>query len=163
MQELVRLRQQQQTTDNQLQSMVQHLQGMEQRQQQMMSFLAKAVRSPGFFAQFVQRQSDSNRCITEVNKKRLLKQEGISETDHAAAPDGQIVKYLPLMNEAAKEMLRKIMNWDTSRVDPDSCLIGDGLLPSSVLDSSSSSSQTSGVTLQEVPPALVQYSHIPSA
>lgn len=42
MQELVRLRQQQQATDGQLQTMVQRLQGMEQRQQQMMSFLAKA-------------------------------------------------------------------------------------------------------------------------
>ncbi|KAI3762569.1 hypothetical protein L1987_53001 [Smallanthus sonchifolius] len=47
MKELVRLRQQQQSTDNQMQSMVQRLQGMEQRQQQMMSFLAKAVNSPG--------------------------------------------------------------------------------------------------------------------
>ncbi|XP_074283685.1 heat shock factor protein HSF8-like [Silene latifolia] len=96
MQELVRLRQQQQTTDTQLQTMVQRLQGMEQRQQQMMSFLAKAVQSPGFLAQFVQQQSESNRRISEVNKKRRLKQDGDSESETSSLTDGQIVKYQPL-------------------------------------------------------------------
>lgn len=169
MQELVRLRQQQQATDSQMQGMVQRLQGMEQRQQQMMSFLAKAVQSPGFFAQFVQQQNDSNRRITEVSKKRRLKQEGIAETtERASPPDGQIVKYQPLMNEAAKSMLRQIMKWDTSRVEsfnknPDNYLIRDGTSPSNAMDSSSSSSWNSGVTLQEVPPSSVQSSQIPSA
>ncbi|KAL1315765.1 hypothetical protein AAHE18_15G010100 [Arachis hypogaea] len=167
MQELVRLKQQQQTTDDQLQTMVQRLQGMEQRQQQMMSFLAKAVQSPGFFAQFVQQQNENNRRISEVNKKRRLKQEGIAETDSAAAPDGQIVKYQPLINDSAKAMLRQIMKWDTSRAesfskDPDNYLIGDGSSSSSgAMDSGSSSSWTSGVTLQEVPPTSVQSSHVP--
>ncbi|XP_020203073.1 heat shock factor protein HSF8 [Cajanus cajan] len=169
MQELVRLRQQQQTTDSQLQAMVQRLQGMEQRQQQMMSFLAKAVQSPGFFAQFVQQQqNDSNRRISEVNKKRRLKQEGIAETENAAAPDGQIIKYQPLMNEAATAMLRQIMKWDTSRVESlskntDNYMIGDTSSSSSAMDSSSSSGWTSGVTLQEVSPATVQSSRAPAA
>ncbi|RDY12419.1 Heat shock factor protein HSF8, partial [Mucuna pruriens] len=168
MQELVRLRQQQQTTDSQLQTMVQRLQGMEQRQQQMMSFLAKAVQSPSFFAQFVQQQNESNRRITEVNKKRRLKQEGIAETEHAAAPDGQIIKYQPLMNEAAKAMLRQIMKWDTSRVEsfnknPDNYMIGDASSSSTAMDSSSSSGWTSGVTLQEVSPAATgTQGHVPS-
>ncbi|KAK4252721.1 hypothetical protein QN277_014460 [Acacia crassicarpa] len=158
MQELVRLRQQQQSTDNQMQTMVQRLQGMEQRQQQMMSFLAKAVQSPGFFAQFVQQQNESNRRITEANKKRRLKQEGIAETECNTASDGQIIKYQPLMNEAAKAMLRQIMKLDTSRVESfnnnnlDNYLIGDGSSPSSAMDSSGSSSWTSEVTLQDVPP-----------
>ena len=168
MQELVRLKQQQQTTDSQLQAMVQRLQGMEQRQQQMMSFLAKAVQSPGFFAQFVQQQNENNRRITEVNKKRRLRQEGIAETERVAAPDGQIVRYQPLINDGAKAMLRQIMKWDTSRVEsfsknPDNYLIGDGSSSSSgAMDSGSSSSWTSAVTLQEVPPASVQSSHIPA-
>lgn len=166
MQELVRLRQQQQTTDSQLQTMVQRLQGMEQRQQQMMSFLAKAVQSPGFFAQFVQ-QNESNRRISEVSKKRRLKPDGNAETERAAAPDGQIVKYQPLINEAAKAMLKQIMKWDTSRVEsfnknPNNYLIGDDS-SSGAMDSSSSSSWTSGATLQEVPPASVQPSHIPDS
>ncbi|KAL2344224.1 hypothetical protein Fmac_005509 [Flemingia macrophylla] len=170
MQELVRLRQQQQATDNQLQTMVQRLQGMEQRQQQMMSFLAKAVQSPGFLAQFVQQQNESNRRITEVNKKRRLKQEGIGEMEHNASSDGQIVKYQPLINEAAKAMLRQIMKLDTSRIDsfgntnnPDNYLIGDHPSSSSAMDMGDSLSRTSGVTLQEVPPTAAQSCHIPSA
>ncbi|KAK7366959.1 hypothetical protein VNO80_08963 [Phaseolus coccineus] len=168
MQELVRLRQQQQTTDNQLQAMVQRLQGMEQRQQQMMSFLAKAVQSPGFFAQFVQQQNESNKRITEVNKKRRLKREGNAETECTANPDGRIVKYQPLVNEAAKAILKQIMKWDTSRVEsfnknPDDYMIGDASSSSSGMDSSGSSGWTSGVTLKEVSPASVQSSHVPAA
>lgn len=134
MQELVRLRQQQQTTDNQLQAMVSRLQGMEQRQQQMMSFLAKAVNSPGFLQQFVQQQNESTRLITEGNKKRRLKQEGVASNDHSSvgSSDGQIVKYQPMMNDAAQAMLRQIMKLDNG------------------------STRSSGVTLQEVPPSSAQ-------
>lgn len=155
MQELIKLRQQQQSTDNQLQAMVQRLQGMEQRQQQMMSFLAKAVQSPSFLTQFVQQQNESNRRIIEVNKKRRLKQD---EGGDSGTPDGQIVKYQPPVNEAAKAMLRQIMTTDTSsRLESfndthDNILTGNGSSSSSsLIDSGSSSSRASGVTLQEVP------------
>ncbi|KAK8657976.1 hypothetical protein V6N13_036192 [Hibiscus sabdariffa] len=157
MQELVRLRQQQQTTDNQMQNMVQRLQGMEQRQQQMMSFLAKAMHSPGFFAQFVQQQNESNRRITEANKKRRLKQDGNTDNGHSTASDGQIVKYQPLMNEA-QAMLMQIMKGDASpRLDSfnnnnENIMLGDGSSSSSGLDGNGNSSTcASGVTLQEVP------------
>ncbi|KAK7859046.1 heat shock factor protein hsf8 [Quercus suber] len=166
MQELVRLRQQQQTTDNQLQTMVQRLQGMEQRQQQMMSFLAKAVQSPSFLAQFVQQQNESNRRITEANKKRRLKQEGISESEHSTTTsDGQIIKYRPQMNET---MLRQIMKMDAnSRLEPfknnDSLLIADGSSSSDAMDAGSSPSRISGVRLQEVAPMTGQSSYMPSS
>ncbi|XP_059306937.1 heat shock factor protein HSF8-like [Lycium ferocissimum] len=157
MQELVRLRQQQQTTDNQLQGMVQRLQGMEQRQQQMMSFLAKAVNSPGFLAQFVQQQNESNRRVAEGSKKRRIKQDTESQ-DHSVTPaDGQIVKYQPVMNEAAKAMLRELSKLDSSpRLEnfsnsPESFLIGDGSP-----QSNESSAHLSGVTLQEVAPTSGQ-------
>ncbi|XVF13658.1 hypothetical protein REPUB_Repub08aG0226900 [Reevesia pubescens] len=167
MQQLVRLRQQQQATDNQLQTMVQRLQGMEQRQQQMMSFLAKAMQSPGFLAQFVQQQNESNRRISEANKKRRLKQDDIIDNEHSAASDGQIVKYQPLMNEA-KAMLRQIMKGDASPTldsfnnSPENFLIGDGWSSSSGLDGGNSSSHVSGVTLQEVPPTSGQSTYVPA-
>nr|GMC83028.1 heat shock factor protein HSF8-like [Ipomoea batatas] len=163
MQELVRLRQQQQSTDNQLQTMVQRLQGMEQRQQQMMSFLAKAVNSPGFLAHFVQQQNDSNRRIAEGNKKRRLKQE-VGSDDHSVSPaDSQIVKYQP-MNDAAAAMLRQIMKMDSSpRLEnfgsssPDNFMINDVSSQSNnTLDYGSSPDHVSGVTLQEVPPVSGQ-------
>ncbi|KAK8692917.1 hypothetical protein V6N13_070520 [Hibiscus sabdariffa] len=56
MQELVRLRPQRQSTHNELQTMVQRLQGMEQRAQQMMTFLAKAVQGPGFWLNLCSQQ-----------------------------------------------------------------------------------------------------------
>ncbi|KAK5782839.1 heat shock factor protein HSF8-like [Gossypium arboreum] len=157
MQELVRLRQQQQSTDNQMHTMARQLHGMEQWQLQMMSFLAKAVQSPGFLAQFMQQKNESNRHITEANKKRRLKQDGIVDNEHSAASDGQIVKYQPLTNDA-KAMLRQIVKGDTStRLDSinnyhDNFLVGDGLSSSSGLDGGKSSSHASGMTLQEVPP-----------
>ncbi|NP_001314154.1 heat shock factor protein HSF8-like [Gossypium hirsutum] len=157
MQELVRLRQQQQSTDNQMQTMARQLHGMEQWQLQMMSFLAKAVQSPGVLAQFMQQKNESNRHITEANKKRRLKQDGIVDNEHSAASDGQIVKYQPLTNDA-KAMLRQIVKGDTStRLDSinnyhDNFLVGDGLSSSSGLDGGKSSSHASGMTLQEVPP-----------
>ncbi|KAF8380733.1 hypothetical protein HHK36_028223 [Tetracentron sinense] len=162
MQELVRLRQQQQATDHQLQTMGQRLQGMEQRQQQMMSFLAKAMQSPGFLAQLVQQQNEGNRRISGVNKKRRLpKQEDNSEGEHATIPDGQIVKYHPLMNEAAKAMLRQILKMNASprletlNNNPDSFLIDDVPSLSNGLDSGSSSSRISGVTFSEVSPTYL--------
>ncbi|KAL8456947.1 hypothetical protein ACS0TY_034154 [Phlomoides rotata] len=158
MQELVRLRQQQQTTDNQLQTMVERLQGMEQRQQQMMSFLAKAVNSPGFLAQFMQQPNNSNQRIMQTNKKRRLKQEGVSDDNSSSPPDGQIVKYQPKINEAAQAMLRQIMKLNSSpRPEnfgnaPDSFLIRDNASLSNALECGNSSKQVSGVTLQDVTP-----------
>ncbi|PPD81092.1 hypothetical protein GOBAR_DD21987 [Gossypium barbadense] len=142
---------------NQMQTMAQRLHGMEQWQLQMMSFLAKAVQSPGFLAQFMQQKNESNRHMTEANKKRRLKQDGIVDNEHSAASDGQIVKYQPLTNDA-KAMLRQIVKGDTStRLDSinnyhDNFLVGDGLSSSTGLDGGKSSSHASGVTLQEVPP-----------
>ncbi|MFS8030421.1 putative transcription factor HSF-type-DNA-binding family [Helianthus anomalus] len=139
MQELVRLRQQQQSTDSQMQSMVQRLQGMEQRQQQMMSFLAKAVNSPGFLAHFVQQQNESTRLITEGNKKRRYKEDEVISNEHSS--DGRIVRYQPKMNDAAQAMLKQIMKLDnTSRLNPFS----------------------SGVTLQDVTPPASGQSYLPA-
>ncbi|XP_010671101.2 heat stress transcription factor A-1e [Beta vulgaris subsp. vulgaris] len=158
MQELVRLRQQQQTTDNQLQSVGERVQGMEQRQQQMMSFLAKAMQRPGFLAQLVQQKNDGNRHVTGGSKKRRLpnhdEENASMESTHSAFSDGQIVKYQPLINEAAKSMLREIMKLsgpllDQSHKDPNTFLL-DHVPSTSDVDCGSSSTRTSGVILSEV-------------
>ncbi|KAI3432199.1 uncharacterized protein J3R85_007610 [Psidium guajava] len=160
MQELVRLRQQQQATDNQLQNVGQRVQVMEQRQQQMMSFLAKAMQNPGFFSQFVKQQNDTSRRIGEVNKKRRLpkeEEENSSVCHKLNAPGGQIVKYQPSMNEAAKAMLRQILKMNASGLEQsltnNEAFFIDNFPSSSALESRSSSNRTSGVTLAEVLPA----------
>nr|UKT66215.1 heat shock transcription factor [Tamarix hispida] len=163
MQQLVRLRQQQQSSDNQLQTVGQRVQVMEQRQQQTMSFLAKAMQRPGFLAQLVQQQNESSRQINGISKKRRLPKHDEDNTGiiNGAISDGQIVKYQPLINEAAKSMLRQILKLnaspkrDQSVTDPNAFLL-DGIPPSSTLESLSSSSQSSGVTLAEVPPASMK-------
>ncbi|CAO2819640.1 unnamed protein product [Amaranthus hypochondriacus] len=154
MQELVRLRQQQQTTDNQLQTMVQRLQEMEQRQQQMMSFLAKVVRRPGFLAQFVHQQSESNRRMSEANKKRRLKQDGVSEGENST-PDGQIVKYQPSGNDPAHAMLCQLRKLDDNfNSSSNKFYFGDSS-STSVMEGEIPANRVSGVTLQEVPPTSV--------
>uniref|UniRef100_A0A0A9A7Y1 HSF-type DNA-binding domain-containing protein n=1 Tax=Arundo donax TaxID=35708 RepID=A0A0A9A7Y1_ARUDO len=155
MQELVRLRQQQQTTDHQLQTLGKRLQGMESRQQQMMSFLAKAMQSPGFLAQFVQQNENSRRRIVAVNKKRRLpKQDGGLDSESASV-DGQIIKYQSMINEAAKAMLRKILKLDASHrsesVGNSDNFLLENYLPTAQGFDSSSSTRNSGVTLAEVP------------
>ncbi|XP_022746200.1 heat stress transcription factor A-1e-like [Durio zibethinus] len=164
MQELVRLRQLQQATDNQLQTVGQRVQVMEQRQQQMMSFLAKAMQNPGILSQLVQQQNESNTRLTGGNKKRRLSrqdEENLTGERGAISRNGQIVKFQPSLNEAAKAMLHQILKMNMSpRLEPsinnpDAFMI-DGATPSNALDSWSSSNWVSGVTLSEVPPASGQ-------
>ncbi|XP_059304346.1 heat stress transcription factor A-1b [Lycium ferocissimum] len=159
MQELVKLRQQQQATDHQLQTVGQRVQLMEKRQQQMMSFLAKAMQTPGFVAQLVHQQNDNNRCITGKNKKRRLPEqdeENIECNPVNALRDGQVVRYQPSMNEAAKALLRQILKINSpGRLDnkfknTNGFLTNDPLPPKNALDSSGTSSRISGVTLSEV-------------
>ncbi|CAA7026622.1 unnamed protein product [Microthlaspi erraticum] len=162
MQELVRLRQQQQSTDNQLQTMVQRLQGMENRQQQLMSFLAKAVQSPHFLSQFLQQQNqqnESSRRISDTNKKRRFKREGIVSNNNnkdsssaASSPDGQIVKYQPPMHEQAKAMFRQLMKMEPYKTGDDGFLLDNGTSTATEgADMEISSNQVSGITLQEMP------------
>ncbi|CAF1782045.1 unnamed protein product [Brassica napus] len=135
MQELVRLRHQQQATEHQLKDAVQKVQAMEQRQQQMMSFLAKVVQSPGFLNQAQQSSNDGDRQIQgSSNKKRRLPGEEANDVDR------QIVKYQPSINEAAQTMLRQFLNMSSSN----EC--------ESVSNSLNSSNAVSGVTLPEVSP-----------
>ncbi|CAF2136294.1 unnamed protein product [Brassica napus] len=124
MQELVRLRQQQQATEHQLQNVGQKVQVMEQRQQQTMSFLAKAVQSPGFLNQLVQQNNDGNKHIQGSNKKRRLPGD---EEESCGELNRQIVKYQPSINEAAQTMLRQVLNRSSSPVsnNPESFLLSD--------------------------------------
>lgn len=111
MQELVRLRQQQQATDNQLQNMGQQVQVMEQRQQQIMSFLAKAMHSSGFLTQLVEQQNESNKRIIRGNKKRRFSR-GVEENSAGEcgsnASHRPIVNYHPSMSESEQTKILKM-------------------------------------------------------
>ncbi|XP_047315867.1 heat stress transcription factor A-2c-like [Impatiens glandulifera] len=68
--ELVKLRQHQLATRSQLQSMETRLQGAERKQQQMMSFLAKAMQNPAFIQQLVQQKEKKRVIEDDIKKKR---------------------------------------------------------------------------------------------
>lgn len=130
----------------------------------MMSFLAKAMQSPGFLSQLVQQQNESNRHLTGQNKKRRLPrqdEEHLTGEHDTIFPNRHIVKFQPSLSEAVKAMLHQIFKMNTSpRLEPsidnpDAFMI-DGIPPSNALDSRSCSSRISGVTLSEVPPASGQ-------
>ncbi|KAM1278862.1 hypothetical protein ACFX13_031815 [Malus domestica] len=70
MMELVKLRQQQQSTRAYLQAMEQRLQGTEIKQQQMMSFLARAMQNPAFIQQLVQHKEKRKELEEAMTKKR---------------------------------------------------------------------------------------------
>ncbi|KAI4317894.1 hypothetical protein L6164_025723 [Bauhinia variegata] len=68
--ELVKLRQQQQNTRNCLQAMEGRIKKTEQKQQQMMNFLARAVQNPNFMQQLVQQKEIRKELEEAFSKKR---------------------------------------------------------------------------------------------
>ncbi|XP_058748612.1 heat stress transcription factor A-7a-like isoform X1 [Vicia villosa] len=70
MMELVKLRQQQQNTRSCLQAMEERLRGTEIKQQQMMAFLARAMRNPAFIQQLLQHKERRKVIEEDVTKKR---------------------------------------------------------------------------------------------
>ncbi|KAL5782689.1 hypothetical protein ACOSP7_007718 [Xanthoceras sorbifolium] len=72
--ELVKLRQQQQTTREYLQVLEQRLRMTEMKQQQMMSFLARAMKNPNFVQQLVEQKKmreEFEEAITKKRRRRL--------------------------------------------------------------------------------------------
>ena len=68
--EVVKLRQEQQATKDHVQAMEERLQAAEQKQAQMMGFLARAMRNPRFFQQLVQQQEKRKELEDAISKKR---------------------------------------------------------------------------------------------
>ncbi|KAL2963651.1 hypothetical protein AAZX31_17G213800 [Glycine max] len=74
MAEIVRLRHQQLNSRDQLSAMEARMQATEKKQQQMMSFLAKALSNPSFMQQLVHKTPQSREVLlgVEINRKRRL-------------------------------------------------------------------------------------------
>ncbi|XP_022727957.1 heat stress transcription factor A-2d-like isoform X2 [Durio zibethinus] len=70
MMELMKLRQQQQNTRSYLQALEERLQGTEKKQQQMMSFLARAMKNPAFLQQLIQQKEQRKELEEAMSKKR---------------------------------------------------------------------------------------------
>lgn len=70
MMELVKLRQQQQNTRSYLEEMEERLRGTEIKQQQMMAFLARALKNPTFIQQLLQQKEKRKELEEAMSKKR---------------------------------------------------------------------------------------------
>ncbi|CAA7401368.1 unnamed protein product [Spirodela intermedia] len=101
MQELVKLRQHQQSTENELHHVRDRIQLIEQQQQQMLSFLAMAVQSPGILSQLVQ-QSGSSWLIFEANKRRRLPALEQGADSLGASAEGQTDSYPPAVAQKSE-------------------------------------------------------------
>ncbi|KAG8096961.1 hypothetical protein GUJ93_ZPchr0013g35558 [Zizania palustris] len=108
MQQLVDLRHYQQTSNLEVQNLIQRLQVMEQNQQQMMALLAIFVQNPSFLNQLVQQQQQrrTNWWNADGSKKRrfhALEQGPV--TDEETSDRGpQIIEYLPTVPETSSEV-----------------------------------------------------------
>lgn len=101
MQELVIVRQHQQNTDAEINDLRRRIQVMERNQQQMLSFLAMAVQSPGFLSQLVQ-QNINGRWRSDMSKKRRLPAlEDGGVNDALESSDKQIIRYEPSVMETS--------------------------------------------------------------
>lgn len=97
MQELVKLKQHQETSDNKLLLLRDHLQGMEKNQQQMLSFLVMAMQFPGFLVQLLQPKENNWRLAEVANMLEVG-----TEDDGPIAADGVIVRYQPRIDDTPK-------------------------------------------------------------
>ncbi|XP_050372691.1 heat stress transcription factor A-1d [Argentina anserina] len=93
-QELVKLRQHQEMSENNLHLLRDRLHGMEKDQQQMLSFLVMAMQNPGFLVQLVQSKEHSWRLVEAGTM--------LEEVDDGRpmSADRAIVRYQPPLEEA---------------------------------------------------------------
>jgi len=99
-QELVKLRQHQESAENKLVLLNDRLQGMEKHQQQMLSFLVMVVQSPGFLVQLLHPKEKNWRLSESWNILDQDKQDG-----KPIASDGMIIKYKPPVGEKLKPVV----------------------------------------------------------
>lgn len=102
-QELLKLRQYQETADNKLLLLRDRVQGMEKSQQQMLSFLVMAMQNPGFLVQLLQPKENNWRMAESGN---ML--EEVTEVGEPIASDNMLVRYQPPIDETPKPVLKPV-------------------------------------------------------
>ncbi|KAK9168420.1 hypothetical protein Syun_000560 [Stephania yunnanensis] len=92
MQELAQLQQEQRGRAHQVEAMKQRMETAEQRQKQMVSFLAKVLQNPAFLAR-LQQMKEVRQIGSPRVKRKFFKQREIERTMPDTSMEGQIVKY----------------------------------------------------------------------
>ncbi|KAL4281087.1 hypothetical protein GQ457_03G026770 [Hibiscus cannabinus] len=105
MQELVKLRQHQETADDKMLRLNDRLQGMEKSQQQLLSFLIMAMQSPGFLIQLIKPKENNRRVAKASNMLEQVAEDG----EPPVASDHMIVRYQPPTDGTSKPVLTPIV------------------------------------------------------
>ncbi|KAK9123971.1 hypothetical protein Sjap_013573 [Stephania japonica] len=101
MQELAQLQQQQRGRAHQVEAMKQRMETAEQRQKQMVSFLAKVLQNPAFLAQ-LQQMKGQREIVSPRMKRKFVKQHEVDRTMLDSSTEVQIVKYEPDFGDTAR-------------------------------------------------------------
>lgn len=125
MAEIMRLRQQQQNSRVKMVSMEDRLQTTERKQQQIMTFLAKALSNPSFIQQFAQRNAQRTEFQgVEIGRKRRLTTgpsvESSPELVSLEAGSGQVVGYASPDQEELATMESEIETFFSAALDNES-------------------------------------------
>lgn len=114
--EVVRLRQQQHNSKNQVAAMEQRLLITEKRQQQMMTFLAKALNNPNFVQQFALMSKEKKNMfgLDVGRKRRLASTPSMGPVDECVLHDQEFDK----MKEDMETLLAAAMDNESSNLIP---------------------------------------------
>lgn len=100
MQEVVELQQQQHGTVQQMEAVNEKLQAAEQRQKQMVSFLAKVFQNPTFLAR-LQQMKEQGKITSPRTMRKFVKHQPHDLGREELSMEGQIVKYRPDFQDLA--------------------------------------------------------------
>ncbi|XP_027098048.2 heat stress transcription factor A-8 [Coffea arabica] len=98
MQELIKLKQHQQTSQSKLVLVRDQLKGMEKNQQQMLSFIVMVMQNPGFFIQLLQ-PKENNWRAAETGKHKFST---VDDDCEPLSSDGAIIRYQLPANEPSE-------------------------------------------------------------
>uniref|UniRef100_A0A5B7A789 Heat stress transcription factor n=1 Tax=Davidia involucrata TaxID=16924 RepID=A0A5B7A789_DAVIN len=110
MQELIKLRQHQQTSQSKLLLLREQLQGMEKNQQQMLSFIVMAMQNPGFLVQLLQ-PKENNWRMAEAGKNSLKR---VTDDSEPIPSEGMIVRYQAPMDKSPEPLCTPTANSEKS-------------------------------------------------
>lgn len=174
MSEVVRLRQQQKSIQQEISLLSQRLHNTEQKQQQMVTFLAKAMQNPSFVAQLSQ-NDEQTKQLESITRKRRLPSAGSTNVQEAAtsAPSScsevQEKGQHPGMNEELQALLQEMTQSpfaddgtgkETSVLQDGSTQVQDGrvqlktLLETSQLESGEERWATQKIVKLEIPDVM---------
>jgi len=115
--ELVKLRQQQQNTRVHIQAMEGKLKRTEQKQQQMMNFLARAMQNPNFMQQLVQKKELRKELEEAFSKKRRSLDQGPSNVVEVGELDCSAEEYSSFVKLEPQVYTDKVLEFEVPDID----------------------------------------------